>query len=234
MKLAIFDIDGTLTNTNGVDGECFVQAFAETHGITNINTDWSDYTHTTDSGITLQIFRDRFKRAPTESELNDLKQCFVRLLAKRLRNDSASFMEIDGAAAAFNRLRQNSEWTVAIATGCWRESALLKLKAVGINIDKTPAAFAEDAFSRERILHMAIANVQQKNDWCKLERIVSIGDGVWDVRAARNCNLAFLGVSSGETEVALRDAGAETIIEDFTEYNEFVCCLNVAEKPAPS
>jgi beta-phosphoglucomutase-like phosphatase (HAD superfamily) len=29
MKLAIFDIDGTLTNTNRLDDECFVEALAE-------------------------------------------------------------------------------------------------------------------------------------------------------------------------------------------------------------
>lgn len=32
MKLAIFDIDGTLTETNAVD-VCFVQAFVEAHSI---------------------------------------------------------------------------------------------------------------------------------------------------------------------------------------------------------
>jgi beta-phosphoglucomutase-like phosphatase (HAD superfamily) len=38
MKLAILDIDGTLTNTNHVDEICFTRAFAETHGVTEIGT----------------------------------------------------------------------------------------------------------------------------------------------------------------------------------------------------
>jgi len=40
MNLAIFDIDGTLTETNAVDEICFVQAFADAHAITEINTNW--------------------------------------------------------------------------------------------------------------------------------------------------------------------------------------------------
>ena len=42
MKLAIFDVDGTLTRTNEVDEICFVQAFAEAHAITGVDTDWND------------------------------------------------------------------------------------------------------------------------------------------------------------------------------------------------
>jgi beta-phosphoglucomutase-like phosphatase (HAD superfamily) len=33
LKLVIFDIDGTLTQTNRVDEICFLRALAETHGI---------------------------------------------------------------------------------------------------------------------------------------------------------------------------------------------------------
>ena len=80
MKLAIFDIDGTLTNTNGVDDECFVKALAEAHAITEIDTDWATYPHTTDSGITLHIFQEKFGRHPEETELGKFKGCFVNML----------------------------------------------------------------------------------------------------------------------------------------------------------
>jgi len=60
MNLAIFDIDGTLTETNAVDEICFVQAFADAHSITRINTNWMEYRYVTDSGIMFQIFHERF------------------------------------------------------------------------------------------------------------------------------------------------------------------------------
>ena len=40
MRLVIFDIDGTLTETMKVDEECFVRSFAEVFGFTDIDTDW--------------------------------------------------------------------------------------------------------------------------------------------------------------------------------------------------
>src|SRR6267142_4267010 len=106
MNLAIFDIDGTLTNTNKVDEDCFVKAFAEAHSINNIVTDWTAYPHTTDSGITQHIFQEKFGRSPEETELGKLKRCFVNMLSEQYRSNSSSFAEISGASIALNRLKQ--------------------------------------------------------------------------------------------------------------------------------
>lgn len=104
MKLAIFDIDGTLTSTNSVDDECFVKALAEAHASTEIDTDWATYPNTTDSGITLHIFQEKFGRNPEETELGKFKRCFVNMLSEQYRSNSSSFAEIAGASIAINRL----------------------------------------------------------------------------------------------------------------------------------
>ncbi len=88
MNLAIFDIDGTLTRTDHIDDVCFAQALADAHAITGISTDWAGYSHTTDSGITLDIFRERFNRAPEEAELLKFKSHFVQLLEDYRVKDS--------------------------------------------------------------------------------------------------------------------------------------------------
>ena len=103
MNLAIFDIDGTLTNTNNVDEGCFVKAFAEAHSIDDIVTDWAAYPHTTDSGITQHIFQEKFGRSPEETELSKLTSCFVSMLSEYYQSDSASFAEIAGASAVVVR-----------------------------------------------------------------------------------------------------------------------------------
>jgi hypothetical protein len=56
MNLAIFDIDGTLTESVAVDEVCFVQAFWDVLGIERINTNWLDYNFQTDSGLALEIW----------------------------------------------------------------------------------------------------------------------------------------------------------------------------------
>ncbi len=231
MKLAIFDIDGTLTNTNSVDNECFVKALAEAHAITEIVQDWATYPHTTDSGITLHIFQERFGRNPEETELGKFKCCFVNMLSEQYRSNSSSFAEIAGASIALNRLKRESDWAVAIATGCWRESALLKLRAAKIDIDGIPAAYAEDGLSREEILRAAVSQSVEQYRVSSFEKIVSIGDGLWDVRTARRLNFTFLGIGSGESAAMLHQAGAKHVIEDFADYGQLVRFLNEAEVP---
>ena len=234
MNLAIFDIDGTLTNTNSVDNECFVKAFAEALAITEIDTDWAAYPHTTDSGITQHVFHEKFGRHPEEIEVGKFKGCFVEMLSEQYQSSSSSFAEVAGASMALNRLQQDSDWAVAIATGCWRESALLKLKAAKIDADRIPAAYAEDGLSREDILRAAVSRSLEQNRVSRFEKIVSIGDGVWDVRTARRLNFAFLGIGCGESATRLRQAGAKHVVEDFSDFNQLARFLIEAAIPATS
>jgi len=231
MKLAIFDIDGTLTNTNSVDDECFVKALAEAHAITEIDTDWATYPHTTDSGITLHIFKKKFGRNPEETELDNFKRCFVNMLSEQYQSNAPSFAEIPGASFALKRLKRESDWAVAIATGCWRESALLKLRAAQIDIDGIPAAYAEDGLSREEILRAAVSRSLEQYQLNSFAKIISIGDGLWDVRTARRLNFTFLGVGCGESAAMLHQAGATHVIEDFADYAQLMRFLNAAEVP---
>jgi len=231
MKLAIFDIDGTLTNTNDVDNECFVKSLAEANAITEIDTDWAAYPHTTDSGITLHIFQEKFGRNPEETELSKFKCCFIDMLNEQYQSNSLSFAEIAGASIALNRVKRESDWAVAIATGCWRESALLKLRAAKIDIDGIPAAYAEDGLSREEILQAAVSQSLEQYQLGSFRKIVSIGDGLWDVRTARRLNFTFLGVGCGESAAMLHQAGARHVIENFADYDQLVRFLNEAEVP---
>ncbi|MEP6568666.1 MAG: HAD hydrolase-like protein [Acidobacteriota bacterium] len=232
MNLAIFDIDGTLTNTSSVDNICFVKAFAEALSITEIDTDWAAYPHTTDSGITQHVFREKFGRNPEETEVSKLLGCFVALLSEQYQSNSSSFAEVAGASVALNRLKRDSDWAVAIATGCWRESALLKLKAAKIDADRIPAAYAEDGLSREDILKVAVSQSLDHYRMSRFGKIVSIGDGLWDVRTAGRLSFDFLGVGCGESAARLRQAGAKQVIKDFSDYRQLLRLLIEAEIPA--
>ena len=231
MNLAIFDIDGTLTKTDHVDDICFVQALADSHSITEISTDWAGYPHTTDSAITFHIFQEKFNRAPDEAELLKFKNCFVSLLQDYLGKDSSLFVEIAGASLMLGRLNQEPEWRVAIASGGWRVSAILKLKAAGIEINDYPAAFADDGVSREEILQSAVSKSRGRYQQSHFDKVVSVGDGLWDVRTARNLKFPFLGIGREDGKVKLRRAGATHVIEDFADYCQVLECLVEADVP---
>lgn len=231
MRLAVFDIDGTLTETNEVDSVCFVQAMADAHAVEGMDTDWGGYAHTTDSFITREVLRERFGRAPDEGELTSFRSRFVSLLEDYRSKEAALFAEVGGAAEALARLGREPGWALAVASGCWRGSGELKLRAAGLELGGVPAAFAEDGLSREEILLAAVARAREFYGCGGFEKVVSLGDGLWDVRAARSLGFAFVGVAGGGRAEGLRRAGASHVVEDFRDYERLIRCLEGAEVP---
>jgi len=233
MKLVIFDIDGTLTQTSRVDEICFLRALAETHGIVDTGPHWETCPHVSDSGMTQHLFQHLLGRDARDDEARAIKYRLVDLLEEHHRIDQSFFAEVPGAAETFNQRAQSRGWAKAIATGCWQLSAEMKLRAASINYEGVPSGFAEDGVAREAIVSAAIerSRVSYRRD--HFDRIVSVGDGVWDVRTAARLGLAFVGVDSGSRAVTLREAGAKHVISDFEDVDRFFASLEEAEIPAP-
>src|ERR1041384_2813679 len=80
MNLVMFDIDGTLTETMKIDEECFVRSLQDVFGFDDIDTDWSHYPRTTDSGIFHDVFTSRIGRPPMAQEVSRFRQHFIQLL----------------------------------------------------------------------------------------------------------------------------------------------------------
>lgn len=227
MQLVIFDIDGTLTNTNKIDENCFVRAFALEFGIFGINTNWAEYAYTTDSGITQQIFQEKLERLPSDEELVRLKARFVSLLQKAYINNQDLFSEIPGSANVLAKLQLDPNCCVAIATGGWGESAKLKLQKANLPIEGIPWASANDALSREDIIKTAIIKAKNVYQVEKFQKVIFVGDGVWDVKAAYQLSIAFLGIGDHK----LTNVGATKVIKDFTNLEDFLKILSSAAIP---
>jgi phosphoglycolate phosphatase-like HAD superfamily hydrolase len=217
MKLAVFDLDGTLTGTSSVDETCFVQAFADSLNIHRLSTNWLDYDHATDFAVTTQAFLKHIGREPEASEISKVVERFVELLMRHHELDSALFSEVPGAAAFLTGLRQNQEWGIALATGGWKRSAQFKIRTAGLPLTDLPAAFAEDGPSRESIVQTAIARASAWYRCREFERIVSVGDALWDINTAKQLKLPFLGVASELRATLLRDNGARLVVEHYLD-----------------
>lgn len=225
MNAVIFDIDGTLTQTNQVDTDCFVRAISEVFAIKVDSTDWSQYKNATDSGITQELFQKNFGRLPSTDELSTLKKYFVDLLRTSFRRNPELFKEVPGACTMLSNLQRNKQWTVAIATGCWKASGLLKLQSAGINSEGIPAAFSEDAISREDIIKTALARTKNTYRLTDLEKIVYVGDGIWDARAAKKLGIGFIGIQLERDNKRLQDEGILDILPNFLDYQKFIRVL---------
>jgi len=231
MKLVVFDLDGTLTRTSRVDSECYAQALHEVAGVREPRTDWSTYQHATDTGIIAEIFLERFGRLPEEMETKNIRDRMLQLFAARYEADGSEFLEIPGAGSLVRRLLDQGIWGVALATGAWRCSAEFKIQHSGLPLGDLPSAYAEDGPSREGIVRAAIDRAQRHYGQTRFGRVVSVGDGLWDLVTARNLALPFIGVAQDGASSVLRENGASHVVGNYLDVERFLQLLDQARIP---
>jgi phosphoglycolate phosphatase-like HAD superfamily hydrolase len=229
-RLAIFDIDGTLTDTNGVDDESYRTAVAAAIGVAPDLIDWSNSLHVTDAEIFRHLCERHGRGQPSEEMMSRARSEFVDLLSATLDEAPHRFTEMAGAANILRRL-SDAGWCVALATGGWGPSARLKLRAAGLAIEEPLLACADDGISRADIVELARRRAESFYGR-EFERVVSIGDGVWDVETAASLHLPFIGIAHGAKADRLRGAGAAVVFPDYTDVRGFVAALSTAPIPA--
>jgi phosphoglycolate phosphatase-like HAD superfamily hydrolase len=194
-NLVIFDVDGTLTDTMDIDTACFAETIYELYPGITINTNWESYQNSTDTGFLLEIFNTHFSREPTKEELNQIQTCFFNRLTSVFYQQSITCTPLKGALTIFEKLKAIN-WQVAIATGCWQQSALLKLKAAKISHNYIPMGHGGDGFRREDIIHSAVEKAKKAYKVQDYQNIVYIGDRNWDKKAAYDAGVEFIGIGS--------------------------------------
>ena len=217
MRLVLFDIDGTLTRTYDVDTSCYVQALADVLAIVDVDTDWSQYPDTTDSGIIGHVVQNRLGRDPSDDEILRVKKHFYSLLSGFFSDDAALCRPVAGGPQFLETLVNHSDWAVAFATGGWEATARLKLGVAGYQQDGIPMASADDSHHRSEICSIAVARSLSRYAVQAFDSIVSIGDGVWDARTAASMGCRFIGVGSNRTAETLENEGAEFVVADFND-----------------
>jgi phosphoglycolate phosphatase-like HAD superfamily hydrolase len=221
MHLVMFDIDGTLTETMKVDEECFVRSFKAVFGFADINTDWSRYPRTTDSGIFHDVFTSRIGRSPTAQETSQFRQHFIQLLAAA--SSQSPFTPVAGADRLLSRLARGGSHRVSLATGGWGDSARLKMASAGMCFDDHPAASADDALDRESIIKLSRQRAAER--YGRFGSTVYVGDGVWDARACRSIGVPFIGIGTGSRATRLSAEGAVCVFPDFSDVDLFLRSL---------
>ena len=217
----VFDVDGTLVGGEATDWASFGAAFKEAAGFVLEDTFFARIEEVTAQAIVHQALED----APIEKKKEierAVRQGYLRRLQSAHENDPCSFPALDGALALLAELRQRGV-PVAIATGDWFESITFKLQAAGIPFDAVPIVTSSDFYSRADIIAEAIAKAGRPR-----EEAVYIGDGLWDLRAARKLGIPFIGV--GYRKEKLEAAGATHTLRDLSPLN-FWQVIETIRKP---
>lgn len=231
-RLAIFDIDGTLTDTTSVDDECYRTAIADSLGVSPEAIDWSGAAHVTDSEIFRWLCAEHRRSEPSLDDMTRARWQFVERLTTQLKQAPGRFSAIAGAAAVLAELPTQG-WQMAVATGGWGPSARLKLTVAELPIDDAVFACADDGRSRADIVRLARDRAEAFYQ-CRFDRVVSIGDGVWDVQTAIELDMPFVGIGTGERADRLRRAGAAIVLPDYSDVIAFLTAVETATVPVRS
>jgi len=222
MRLVIFDIDGTLTQTTKADAECFVRSLADVCGFDDLDTDWSRYKHATDSGVFHEIYEARTGRLPSLLEISQFRQHFVGLLAQASSN--APFAAVTGASLLLSRLARSAKHCVALATGAWSDSARLKMASADLCYDDYPASSSDDALDRESIIRLSMQRAAER--YGRSDSTVYVGDGIWDALACRRLGIPFIGVATDGWAARLAAEAAVRVFADFSDTDLFLSTLH--------
>lgn len=211
MPIAVFDIDGTLTDTCDVDVECYEAAVLAELGL-EIPNDWPTFDEVTDAAILATACHRVGRPVPEQEVQNRIAHRVGELLEAAWEAGPERFRAIPGAENIF-RILTEAGWQVAMATGAWRPSALVKLRAAGVPFEDTPLASSSDHPARAEIIRHAVHSLPHGDPG----PFVYIGDGVWDGRASLSLGYSFIGVGMGRRAEELTRVGATAVVPDFSD-----------------
>jgi len=224
MKLAVFDIDGTLTLGDGLGTRCFFAAFEDVFGGGIVDRRLETYAESTDTGIATEAALRALGRAPAAGEIDDFKRLYLERLELEISRADCAYRPVAGADLLLARLAAHSGWHVAIATGNWRRAAELKLECARIAAPPV-AACSEDGLSRSAILAAAIHTATTAAAGRKFDHVVYVGDQPWDLSAARQLNVGFLGIAAAGRAQRLEQLGAR-VVENYLDPDRFLTLLD--------
>ncbi|MDQ8200134.1 HAD family hydrolase [Pelagicoccus enzymogenes] len=205
--LAIFDIDGTLIDSQVVEGQCFAETIREFTGVSLDTLDWSQYPEATSSGIFRGCLQDHSNLTALEREFKD--RFLERLRAARPQHPH-EFSPLKGALEFIQTLDENDDVQVAFATGGFDTEAAFKLDCCGIDLASYPHATSSDSPQRHQIIAIATQRAERQ-----LSETIYFGDGKWDVLATRALQIPLIGI--GRNIEKLQSLG---VVNTFADYSE--------------
>lgn len=180
-------MDGTLIESMAIDSRLYFSSITAVLGPVEFRESLNDYDNVTDSGIISQLVDDN-KLHLESNAIHLIQTLFVGGLAEHIQA-AGPFPVIRGATRIIDRLRRSEGYCVAIATGGWRKSALLKLETSGFHFEGIPIVSCDESPSRTEIMSIALARLGSN-----FESVTYFGDAEWDRRACEALGWSFVAV----------------------------------------
>ena len=219
MKLALFDIDGTILVSDGAGRRAIHRALREVFGGTGPGDHRFD--GKTDPQIVRELMRlDGHDDARIDAGLPDVLDRYVRYLERELADPAYAPRLLGGVLPLLAALEARDDVTLGLLTGNVEAGARAKLRAAGVD----PGRFANSAFGSDSEHRPDLPAVAQRRATESLgaaipgDRVVVIGDTPADVQCGRAIGARAIGVATGRYAAEELEAhGPAFVFADLTD-----------------
>jgi phosphoglycolate phosphatase-like HAD superfamily hydrolase len=233
--LLLFDIDGTLLNTEGAGMLAFSSAFehlypeqvASCGGVPDI-----DFAGSTDSGIVMGIF-EQLGIEDSSAERKCFYATYLDFLRLNLGEPGARGSLLDGVAELLGKLQEDyhdDRVLPGLLTGNIAAGATMKTDYYGISGYFRFGSYGDDHHDRDQLGPVA---VQRASGFLGRDLsaapVTVIGDTVKDIRCARAFGARVVAVASGSISAGeLAGHDPDVLLETLSDVTEVLALLGIA------
>jgi len=197
MRLALFDIDGTLISDGGAARAAYAAALETMYGYRGDLRRY-DFSGRTDPQITHMVLRDfGLDAEEIDASMDALWSVYLDHLAT---NVPGRVRALPGVIELLDALAADARVTLALLTGNIEPGARVKLAGADLNHYFPFGAFGSDSPRREELPPIAVARASAMTgiDF-RTRDVVIVGDSIYDVRCGVPHAATTIAIASGKT-----------------------------------
>ncbi len=207
MRLALFDIDGTLLNSGGLGRASMQRALGMVFGSPG-NPSYR-YDGKTDKQIVRDVMRlEGHSDEHIDSRMEKLIELYLEGLRTGAKSGKFNVRPLEGVPELLDALEAREDVVLGLLTGNVEPGARTKLTAAGINPDR----FRVNAFGSDHEHRPELPAIAQRRASETLgldiaaDRLIVIGDTPADIECGRALGAKAIGVASGHYTVEQLEA----------------------------
>jgi len=230
MKLVLFDIDGTLLNSDGAGRRAIQRALIEAFGTAGPDEHWFD--GKTDPQIVHELMElAGIDTVTVDARLDDVFARYVELLREELAAPGHAATACPGVHDLLDALERRDDVILGLLTGNVQPGAHAKLGAVGI----LPDRFRVGAFGSDHAVRAELPAIARGRASSLLggdfpgDAMVVIGDTPADLTCGRGVRARAVGVATGRYSMEqLSGYEPAAVFADFRETSAVVAAIVAA------
>lgn len=223
-NLIVFDIDDTLTKSEDQHQQAYIDAMMQ-FGIEKIDQNWENYKNVTDSYILKENYEANFGKDFSFSLIPEFEEIMTGLMLQLPQSEC-----IKGAEKVVNFFMRETDYAICFATGSLLAPALIKLEQANINFVPNLVEASNAIYTREDIVRSAMGKAKEYFQVDAFDTIISVGDGIWDLKTARNLGVHFLGIRN-KSLPAFQKENINSHITDWSDFDFEKIQLELGIKP---